>query len=148
MADTGGVYRSQLSALPTLDLSDAEFPNVEILYRASSALVTDYSSAFIDYMLTGKPAVSFAYDYEAYQLERGGFYDLDFVFPGPICTTFDDLRRALDGLFSRTVDDAYEFRRRLFFDHVDDGSSRRLVEKVRNLTEAHGIGKPPTERIA
>ena len=74
-----------------------EFVNVEMLYRASDALVTDYSSAFIDYMFTCKPAVSFAYDYESYMLERGGFYDLDFAFPGPICKSFDALQEALDG---------------------------------------------------
>ncbi|MCK9795029.1 CDP-glycerol glycerophosphotransferase family protein [Isoptericola sp. 4D.3] len=145
-ADRG--YGAQFSGLPTLDLSTDAFPDVEMLYRVSSALVTDYSSAFIDYLLTGKPAVSFAYDYEAYQLERGGFYDLDLVFPGPICETFDELLDALDGLSSRTVDEAYEFRRRLFFDHLDDRASARVVARVRDLTTAHGVGKSPVERVA
>ena len=97
---------------------------------------------------TGKPMVSFAYDDEAYQLERGGFYDLDLVFPGPICRTFDQLQDALDGIFDRRVDESYEFRRRLFFDHVDPHSAARVVERVRDLTEAHGVGKPLGERIA
>lgn len=148
MAAAEDGYGSQLGGLPTLDLSGDEFPDVEMLYRASSALVTDYSSAFIDYMLTGKPAVSFAYDYEAYQLERGGFYDLDLVFPGPLCQNFDELYDALEGLFARTVDEAYAFRRRLFFDHVDDGASARVVSRVKDLAEAHGIGKSPVERTA
>ena len=78
VADSARLYSAQLSGLPILDLSDAEFFHPELLYRESAALITDYSSAFIDYLLTGKPAISFAYDYEFYLLERGGFYDLDF----------------------------------------------------------------------
>jgi CDP-glycerol glycerophosphotransferase (TagB/SpsB family) len=146
MADKGRVYSQQLAAVPMVDLSDESFPNVEVLYRLSSALVTDYSSAFIDYMLTGKPAVSFAYDYQAYLMERGTFYDLDHVFPGPVCQTFDDLKLALDTVLTGEPDPAYDFKRRLFFDHVDDHSSARVVEKIRDLAEAHGVGKPPGER--
>jgi CDP-glycerol glycerophosphotransferase (TagB/SpsB family) len=131
-----------------LDLSEAEFPNVEVLYRVAAALVTDYSSAFIDFMLTGRPAVSFAYDYEAYLMERGGFYDLDLVFPGPICKSFDELKSALSGVLEETVDPLYEFKRRLFFDRVDDHASARVVERMRDLTEAHGVGKPLGERFA
>ena len=96
MADSARLYSAQLAGLPILDLSDTEFAHVEMLYRASTALITDYSSAFVDYLLTGKPTVSFAYDYESYLLERGGFYDLDFCFPGPICKNFTDLQTALD----------------------------------------------------
>lgn len=148
MADAAHLYSAQLAQLPILDLSDEHFPNVEVLYRASSALITDYSSTFIDYMLTGKPAISFAYDYEAYLMERGGFYDLDLVFPGPICKSFGELQAALKDVLSTKVDATYEFRRRLFFDRVDDRASARVVERMRDLTEAHGVGKPIGERSA
>ena len=148
MADSARLYSAQLAGLPILDLSDAEFSHPEMLYRESSALITDYSSAFIDYLLTGKPAISFAYDYEFYLLERGGFYDLDFCFPGPICKNFTDLQTALGELPDRDRDQSYEFRRRLFFDHVDDRSSARVAEKIRDLTTVHGIGKRPDEHVA
>ncbi|KIQ97616.1 Glycosyltransferase [Lysobacter sp. A03] len=146
MADSARVYGQQLGALDTLDLSDDAFPNVEVLYRASSALVTDYSSSFIDYMLTGKPAVSFAYDYDSYLgVERGAFYDLEFVFPGPVCRTFPQLRDALDALFAppASMDLARtEWKRQLFFDQIDDQSSARVVARVKQLTDCGGTGKP------
>lgn len=150
MADNARVYSRQLAGLDCLDLSDDAFPNPEMLYRASSALITDYSSSFIDYMLTGKPAVSFAYDHERYLgIERGGFYDLDFVFPGPVCRTFAELRAALEGLFEPPTDveaAALEWKRRLFFDYVDDGSSARVVERVRQMADVDGLGVPPRSR--
>lgn len=147
MADDARVYGRQLAGLGCLDLSDDAFPNVEVLYRASAALVTDYSSSFIDYMLTGKPAVSFAYDFDRYLgIERGAFYDLDFVFPGPVCRTFAELRDALESLFAPVseVDAArLEWKRALFFDHVDDRNSARVADKVRQLSDIGGLGKPP-----
>lgn len=144
MADTARTYTRMLGQLGPIDLSDQQFPNVEVLYRCSSALITDYSSCFIDYMLTGRPAVSFAYDYESYaSIERGSFYDLEFVFPGPVCRTFRDLESALDGLFEPVspVDSAMlDWKRRLFFDHVDDRSSERLVARVRKLMDFEDFG--------
>lgn len=147
MADNARAYSAQLGGLDCIDLSDGAFPNVEILYRVSSALVTDYSSCFIDYMLTGKPAVSFAYDHGSYLgMERGGFYDLDFAFPGPVCRTFAQLSDALENLFepaSAAEAARLEWKRRLFFDHVDDRSSARVAERVRQLTDTGGLGKLP-----
>ncbi|NLF76220.1 MAG: hypothetical protein GX573_11020, partial [Chloroflexi bacterium] len=147
MADEARTYSSQLSDLEPLDLSDERFPNVEMLYRASSALVTDYSSCFIDYMLTGKPAVSFAYDLDRYVgVERGAFYDLGDVFPGPVCRNFEQLVAALEALF-RPLDAMraaeLEWKRRLFFDHLDDRNAARVVERVKQLSDVEGLGMPP-----
>lgn len=146
MADNAKVYSRQLAGLDCLDLSDEVFPDVEMLYRISSALLTDYSSCFIDYMLTGKPALSFAYDLERYlEIERGGFYDLEFVFPGSVCRTFTQLRGALERLFDpiTEVDMArLEWKRALFFDYVDDNNSARVAERVRQMADIGGLGRP------
>ncbi|MBW3550710.1 MAG: CDP-glycerol glycerophosphotransferase family protein [Proteobacteria bacterium] len=145
MADSARTYTRLLSRLSPLDLADAHFPNVEILYRVSSALITDYSSSFIDYMLTGKPAISFAYDYDLYRsIERGAFYDLDFIFPGPVCYSFAQLSQALESLFeprSQVQTATLEWKRRMFFDHLDDGSSARVADRVKQLTDLQGLGQ-------
>lgn len=145
MADNACVYGDQLATLGCLDLGDHSFPNPEVLYRLSSALVTDYSSCFIDYMLTGKPAVSFAYDLDSYlALERGAFYDLEEVFPGPVCRTFEELRRALENLFETPSPkdmEALKWKRQLFFDHVDDQNSARVALRVKELSDRKGVGK-------
>jgi len=146
MADSARTYTRMLARLDTIDLSDANYANVEMLYRVSSALVTDYSSCFIDYMLTGKPAVSFAYDYDNYaHVERGAFYDLEFVFPGPVCRNFAQLRDALEAVFQPRTEietAALAWKRQLFFDHVDDRNSARLVARVNQLTDRGDTGRP------
>jgi CDP-glycerol glycerophosphotransferase (TagB/SpsB family) len=137
MADTSRVYYRQLRGPDVVDLGDRSFPDVEVLYRHAAALVTDYSSSFIDFLLTGRPVVSFAYDYESYaDTQRGFFYDMAHVFPGPICRDFDALRQALIGVFEQAGPAAkaeYEWKRRLFFKYFDNANTWRVVKKVKGL---------------
>ena len=137
MADRHQLYSAQLQGENILDLSSGIYPNIEILYRASSCLITDYSSCFVDYMLTGQHEISFAYDLESYEgNERGTFYDLDFCFPGDICQRFDDVIDALERAATRNFrngDPAHAWKKRLFFEFTDDRNADRVVRKVRNL---------------
>jgi CDP-glycerol glycerophosphotransferase (TagB/SpsB family)/glycosyltransferase involved in cell wall biosynthesis len=137
MADTARVYSTQLAPLQPIDLSSRRFSNLEVLYRAASALISDYSSCLVDFMLTGLPLISFAYDYDRYAgEERGLYYDLERVLPGPVCRDFDALSRALDRLFderSASERQEYEFKRGIFFDYLDDGAAARVAERVKAL---------------
>ncbi|MBW9214096.1 CDP-glycerol glycerophosphotransferase family protein [Mumia sp. zg.B53] len=137
LADRAHTYSRMLSPLEPLNLSSRRYPDLEVLYRVADGLVTDYSSCVVDFLLTGKPVISFAYDYERYAgSERGFFYDLEQVLPGPVCRDFRALSSALETMFDpRTLaeDEDYAWRRRLFFDHLDDGSSRRVTDRVKAL---------------
>lgn len=137
MADRARTYWHQLAPLGSVDLSNRRFENLEVLYRVADGLVSDYSSCLVDFMLTGRPVASFAYDLDRYsQQERGLFYDLTEVLPGPVCRSFDELATGLDGFFAdpgpEEAED-YAWRRRIFFDHVDDQASRRVVNRVKSL---------------
>jgi len=138
MADRAHAYYAQLAPLGALDLSAARYPNIEVLYRQSAALVTDYSSCAIDFMLTGRPAISFAYDFEHYAgTERGLFYDLDHVFPGPVCRDFASMKVALDRSLRADMTPAVQtWRKRFFFEHDDSYNAWRVVWNVRRLNEA------------
>ena len=142
MADKARTYNKLFAPIGALDLGDSRFADVEVLYRHASLLITDYSSSFIDFMLTGRPMVSFAYDYDNYiNSERGLFYDLDFAFPGPVCRTFDAMRSALDTIFDEPGEiqhSEYAFKRRLFFEHLDDRNAGRLVQKVLSTYSERG----------
>jgi len=140
MADTARTYSRLVTAVGALNLSSRRFPDVEVLYRVASALVTDYSSCLVDFLLTGRPVVSFAYDLDRYAYsERGLFYDLEQVLPGPVCRDFASFSTALDHLFDPPDSEhreEYDWKRSLFFDHLDDQNAWRLVQRVRMLS--HG----------
>jgi CDP-glycerol glycerophosphotransferase (TagB/SpsB family) len=145
MADSARTYSRAFARLGALNLSSRRFPDIEMIYRVAAALITDYSSCAVDFLLTGRPVVSFAYDYDHYvNEERGLFYDLEQVLPGPVCRDFDQFSQALDGLFEPLDGRArrrYDQRRRLFFDHLDDHNAWRVVQRVKALYRvADGAG--------
>jgi CDP-glycerol glycerophosphotransferase (TagB/SpsB family) len=146
MADTAQTYSQLVTAVGALNLSSRRFPDVEVLYRVGSALVTDYSSCLIDFLLTGRPVVSFAYDHDRYAYsERGLFYDLEQVLPGPVCRDFHSFSTALDHLFDPPdleQREVYTWKRSLFFDHVDDQNAWRLVRRVRMLSQSGQTNGP------
>ena len=137
MADRAHIYSQLLAPLGPINLSARRFPDIEMLYRVADGLVTDYSSCLVDFLLTGRPVISFAYDYERYaNEERGLFYDLEQVLPGPVCRDFDQLSAALDHVFDERTPaelEEYAWRRHRFFDHLDDQNSRRVVHRVKGL---------------
>jgi CDP-glycerol glycerophosphotransferase (TagB/SpsB family) len=93
-------------------------------------------------MLTGRPAISFAYDHDRYaNSERGLFYDLEHVFPGPVCRNFAELAAALERTFENEIHEQDDFllRRRIFFDHIDDMNAWRVVSNVKALYIRSGV---------
>lgn len=137
MADKSHQYSSQLFGDSFIAVPENVFPNVEILMRDAVALITDYSSVFIDFLITGRPVISFAYDYEHYtNEERGLFYDLDWSFPGKIAKDFSSLIEVLHQALSSTSEqekERYMQRRKLFIDHIDCNNSLRVVKCINNL---------------
>ncbi len=138
MADTSHSYFGSLEDIGALNMAEPQFPNVEVIYRQAHCLITDYSSSFVDFLQTNRPLISFAYDHERYTTsERGLFYDMKQVFPGPICHNFADVIVALEQSLSqaRVPSAHYQFVKDLFFDYMDDQNSQRLVRRVMQTLE-------------
>lgn len=139
MADHARLYTSRLYGEDFLALPETLFPSVEIILREAAVVVTDYSSIFIDFLMTGRPVVSFAYDYDRYaNSERGLFYDLEWSFPGKVAMTFDALYSAIEDAMSGMSDfdvAMYNHKRRLFIDYNDDQNSNRVVERVISINK-------------
>ncbi len=71
--------------------------SLNLIMKYSSALVTDYSGAFVDYLLTDKPIVFYVPDYKEYKDSRGYVVDdLMDTLPGEVVSEFLFLREALD----------------------------------------------------
>jgi CDP-ribitol ribitolphosphotransferase len=105
-----------------IDVSD--YPDINELMLVSDVLVTDYSSAIFEYALLTRPMVFFAPDYEAYERERGFYFDYRTGVPGPIFETTADLAAYLRaGVFD--IDRVERFRDESF--DVADGHSATYV---------------------
>ena len=70
---------------------------------ACDVLITDYSSIFFDFAITGRKIILFAYDYTGYKKQRGLYLD-PVDFPFPLVTTTEELCKEI--LAPKTYDDS------------------------------------------
>lgn len=76
-------------------LGNEQAEDVTGILNIFDCLITDYSSIYIDYLLTDKPMVFLPYDRQQYLDGRGMNFDYDDVTPGPKPETFNDFLDAL-----------------------------------------------------
>ena len=77
------LVRAHYEVTRAMEIADSPFvkdvsayPSLNELIIASDVLVSDYSSVFFDYSITGKPMLHFCYDYDEYQEKRGMYFDV------------------------------------------------------------------------
>ncbi len=110
-----------------IDVSD--HPDINELMLVSDVLVTDYSSAIYEFALLGRPMVFFAPDYEAYEAERGFYFDYRTGVPGA------DLRDQR-GTRARTCEpgsstsNGWSVSARESFDVADGRSTARVTDEL------------------
>ena len=76
-------------------LGNQEAEDVTGILNIFDCLITDYSSIYIDYLLTDKPMIFLPYDRQKYLDGRGMNFDYDDVTPGPKPETFAQFLEAL-----------------------------------------------------
>ncbi|MGQ4484876.1 CDP-glycerol glycerophosphotransferase family protein [Streptomyces sp. SAS_281] len=106
--------------------------DVEQLYLAADALITDYSSAMFDYANLDRPIVIHADDWETYRVVRGTYFDLMAEPPGAVATTQERLTEIL-GSKEWCDEKAAALRavfRERYCDYDDGRAAERVVRKV------------------
>lgn len=98
------------------------------------ALITDYSSVFLDYLLTNKPMIFVTDDIEDYK-EANGFYfenPLDYM-PGPKVNNFEELIEALKTLDNNAL--VYNDNRKIVRNFAHEKQDGRDCERLLKLLE-------------
>ena len=89
----------------------SSYPLINELYIVSDILISDYSSAYVDFSVLKRPMLCFAYDYDVYNEKRGLYLNLYDVLPCAIDATEDALLERIESLdyeeYSKRAD---EFR--------------------------------------
>ncbi len=120
------------SAYEGFVIDASKVSDINDLYLAADALITDYSSVMFDFALTRRQLLLFAPDAAHYAEDLHGFYfSLDEV-PGPLCTTTEEV--------IATVSDAEGYRRHYrqsydaflarFAPHDDGHASQRVLSRI------------------
>ena len=114
------------------------FISIYDLLPASSFLITDYSSIYLDYLLLDKPILFFCPDFTEYNKTRGFIVEYDVLsdwMPGQITKKFEELKSALK-IYIEGSDDYRNSRSkilRLYHRYKDPFSSRRVFKLVTYL---------------
>lgn len=69
---------SETQPLPpnTFIIDVTKYPDLNDLIQISDLLISDYSSIFFDFAITGKPMLCYTYDYDHYEAMRGMYFDI------------------------------------------------------------------------
>jgi len=108
--------------------------DIQELLFVTDILITDYSSVYVDYLLSNKPILFFIYDYEYYEKENRGLeYNLKEIAPGPLIYTGKDLIETLKNISK--IDEEYKPKRNKInkkFNKFQDGkSTERLLKYLK-----------------
>ncbi|WP_374320722.1 CDP-glycerol glycerophosphotransferase family protein [Pseudoxanthomonas kaohsiungensis] len=125
-------------AFPANVMDVSHLGDISELCALAEVLITDYSSVFFDFAVTGRPILFYCYDLELYARQVRGFHlDMERDLPGPVARDTGELLALLSDLpavSARHADRYREFRRR-FCALADGQAARRVVEAV--------FGPPP-----
>lgn len=91
-------------------------------------LITDYSSACMDFALLSKPCIFFAFDLEEYEKERSFYFDYESYVPGVVAKSFDEVIEAIKN--PRNSEDKLRTFRDFNFDYVDCNNAERIYNRI------------------
>lgn len=110
-------------------------PTNDVL-SVTDAVITDYSSIFIDFLVTGRPVLFYTPDLDDYAASRGLYLPPE-QWPGPVCREIEQLVRHINDLGSGSDTDpsaayaeAYETARMRFCAREDGNAAARIVDIV------------------
>lgn len=115
-------------------LGQDEFTESNLVLQYVDALIVDFSSIWIDYLLLDRPIVGFAKDFEHYRDDERGFaYDFSSTFPDVFVNNITDLIRQLDLLLSNGIQaKKYSAAKQLFHAYdISTDFSEKLEQAIR-----------------
>ena len=86
LAKCNNIFKDKSSAI----INMTNYPDMQELIVGSDILVTDYSSCIFDFAMLKKPGFIYTNDLEAYEKERGLYFDLR-TLPFPFSETTEEL---------------------------------------------------------
>lgn len=130
-ADT---YDALTEGLPHVIRADSRrWEDGNVVLRHADALITDYSSMWLEFLLLNRPMAAFWWDLEHYAADRGFLVDITALFPGPRAMSVGELEQQIetwlqqDFAVSEPDRPAYANMRKLFHRHLDGNGSERVV---------------------
>lgn len=114
-------------------INDDVVDDIMTVINIFDLLITDYSSIYLDYLLTNNPILFLPYDRETYFKERGFNFNYDSVTPGPKPDNFNDFKNEILKLIKNR--DYYAQERNYtnsYFNEIKKKSSEKVFKFIKN----------------
>ncbi len=124
--------------------SVTRWPDVAELYLAADVLLTDYSSAMVDFAVTEKPILLFTHDLEHYRDRIRGFtVDFEAEVPSPLLRTSEEVAAALADVPAAVAPfrERYAAFRARYCPWDDGGATARAVDAFFGEAVRSGVAR-------
>lgn len=118
-----------------INLRDEEVSDVNYMLKDADALVTDYSSAYYDFLLVERPIIFAAFDLKEYlQGSRELYYEYTDAIAGPLVENWTEFYEALENLniLSEYKDLLHE-KNKFFNKYSDNKNCERVYDTITKL---------------
>lgn len=117
----------ELGLDPAFVRNASEYPDIQELYLASDALLTDYSSVMFDFLQTGRPCFLYVNDLQAYRDDRNFTFDIGRL-PFALAETNEQLERAILEFEAESYLHRVEVFRQEFGIRTDGSASEQIAD--------------------
>lgn len=121
------------AALPERVVDMSNIDDINELCSIADILITDYSSVFFDFAVTGRPILFYCYDLELYATSIRGFYlDVNEDLPGPIAKGTPELIDMVLNIdkYAELYRDKYDQFKTRFCAFSDGRSAKKVVNHI------------------
>lgn len=115
-----------------------DFVDTNELLSVVDILITDYSSIFFDFLITGKPILFYTWDLDVYMEERGQYFHYNEL-PGPHLFTVWELATAIKNIDKVQVEYKFQYEKmKERFTQYEDGKVReRIISYIFQNKDQH-----------
>ncbi len=120
-----------------IDLKDHDVSEINFMLKDADLLITDYSSAYFDFLLTERPIIFAAFDLKEYLSgSRDMYFDYESTVAGPIVKNWDELMKSLKSIWKeKRYKDLIVEKNNIYNKYHDSDNSKRVYQAIIKLTQ-------------
>lgn len=113
------------------DVLVPDYYDANELMAITDLLITDYSSIFFDFLVTGRPILFYAWDKELYEGQRGLYLE-EKDLPGPVLSTVEEVVQAVENIsqVQNEYASAYAQMKSQMCTYEDGQASQRYINRI------------------
>ena len=118
-----------------IHLKDENVSDINFMLKDADLLVTDYSSAYFDFLLTERPIIFAAFDLEEYMSNsRELYFEYSDAIAGPIVRNWEELCLSLKSIWNNAkFKELIVEKNKLYNKYHDHNNSQRVCETLKEL---------------